>query len=184
MRTTGKILGLLVAGWVLAACAPKPTVRSDPGSGGGTTDVNKELKDAQELALKRTVKKEEFSLTLIADSSVAQIDSIHVDAISTDANHAARLVADGPVKYRDSRITGATVKSHTFRKGGQVEIKVPSIAPADCVVLWAELAAPGKGSDTRMLELPLTLDRSDPTKGALANPITVKLTATGWQREN
>jgi len=137
------------------------------------------------IAMNRTVKKEEFLLTLLAeDPSVAQIDSINIDVISTDANNAARLKGDGPVKYRDSRITGAAARSHTFKKGGRFVVKVPSIAAADTIVLWAELAAPAQGSDSRMLVIPLTLDKSDPGKGPVANPITVKLTANGWVRES
>jgi hypothetical protein len=196
MKITWKVVGLLVVGWALAACAgakkppaadlsPQTPPKLPPGVEGGPTDVNKEQLATQKIAIERKLaKKDEFSLTLIADASVAQIDAIQVDVISTDAKNATRLVADGPVKYRDSRITTGAVKNHTFRKGGTVEIKVPSITPADSIVLWAELAAPAKGSDARMLEFPLTLDNSDPVKGAVANPITFKLTANGWQREN
>ncbi|MEI6605825.1 MAG: hypothetical protein WCP35_10980 [Verrucomicrobiota bacterium] len=170
MKRTRKIVGLFVVGWALAACAAKPKPTPPPGPGPVAPPEN------------RLVRREEFSLILEADSSVAQIESINVDVISMDAKNAARVVTDGPVKYRDSRSLGGAVKNHVFRNGGSVEMKVPSIAPVDSIVLWAELAAPSKGSDTRMLELPLTLDRK-PTGELVANPMKVRLTANGWVRD-
>ena len=167
MKRTRKIVGLLVVGWALAACAAKP--KPVPGPVPPPPE-------------NRLVRREEFSLVLEADASVAQIESISVDVISMDAKNAARVVADGPVKYRDSRTQGGAVKNHVFRNGGAVEIKVPSIAPVDSIVLWAELAAPSKGSDTRMLEVPLTLDRK-PSGELVANPMKVRLTANGWVRD-
>jgi len=196
MKITWKIFVLLAAGWSLVACAggkkdavPTSLSPQTPPAGlsagpGGAMDLATAQRLAREAAEKRPVRKDEFAVTLVADSSVAQIDAINVDVISADAKNAARLVSEGPVKYRDSRISGGTVKSHTFHKGGTVTIQVPSITPADSIVLWAEIAAPAKGSDTRMLELPLQLDRDPKTPDPVANPITVKLTANGWQREN
>lgn len=197
MKNTCRLLLLLAGGWVLGACGNKaapqgpalppqtPQGKFDPGPGGTPADLAKAQQEAMALAANRSVKKEEFLLTLVADDpSVAQIDSINVDVISADNRNAERLKADGPVKYRDSRITGASARTHTFKKGGRFEVKVPSIPAADTVVLWAELAAPAQGSDSRMLVIPLVLDKSDPAKGPVANPITVKLTANGWVRES
>jgi len=147
----------------------------------------KAQQEAIAAALNRTVKQEEFMLTLSADDpAITGIDSINIDVISTDSKNAARLAADGPVKYRDSRITTNAARSHTFMKGTTYSfpVMVPTITPADSIVLWAELVAPAKGSDTRMLVLPLELDKSDPAKGGVAKPITVKLTANGWVRES
>jgi len=186
MNTTCKLL-LLAGGWALASCGggPNPPPRrlgpSDPGAGGTPADQAA----AQQLALNRTLKQGEFVLTLVADDpAVTQIASVNVDVISTDAKNAARLAGDGPVKYRDSRIRTNAARSHAFRNGGRFEVRVPSITPADSLVLWAELAAPARGGDTRMLVIPLELDKSDPVKGPVAKPITVKLTANGWVRES
>ncbi|MBN8459280.1 MAG: hypothetical protein J0M04_15730 [Verrucomicrobia bacterium] len=200
MKITYQSVLSVAAGCLVCACAggksnpppPGPALppqtpqgKFDPGPAGTPADVQKAQQEAMAMALNRTVKKEEFSLTLVADdASVAQIESINIDVISTDAGNAARLKADGPVKYRESRITGAAARSHTFKKGGRFEVKVPSIPAADNIVLWAELAAPAQGSDSRMLVIPLVLDKSDPAKGPVANPITVKLTANGWVRES
>ena len=164
-----------------------PQGNFDAGPGGVPADLAKAQQDAMAAALNRSVKQEEFMLTLVADDpAITQIDSINIDVISTDSKNAARLSSEGPVKYRDSRITTNAARSHTFRKGlgRSFPVMVPTITPADSIVLWAELAAPSKGSDTRMLVIPLELDKSDPAKGPVAKPITVKLTANGWVRES
>lgn len=199
MKISCKLLVLLAGGWILASCAggkkdapqpnaalppQKPQGPFDPGPGGTPADLAKAQQEAMAMAMNRSVKQEEFLLKLVADdASITQIDSVNIDVISTDAKNAARLVGDGPVKYRDSRIKTNAARSHTFKRGGSFEVKVPSITPADSLVLWAELAAPAKGGDTRMLVIPLELDKSDPAKGPVAKPITVKLTANGWVRE-
>ena len=161
MKNSCKMLVVLAGGWILASCAGgNKAAAADPGAGAAA-----EMAKAQQqaLALNRSIKQDEFLLTLVADDpSITQIATVNIDVISTDAKNAAR--------------------SHTFRKGGTFVVKVPSITPADSLVLWAELAAPGKGGDTRMLVIPLELDKSDPVKGPVAKPITVKLTANGWVR--
>jgi len=181
MKTSRKMLVLLAGGWILASCAGgNKAAARDPGDA-GAADLAKAQQQA--LALNRSIKQEEFLLTLVADDpAITQIATVNIDVISTDAKNAARLAGEGPVKYRDSRIKTNAARSHTFRKGGTFVVKVPSITPADSLVLWAELAAPGKGGDTRMLVIPLELDKSDPVKGPVAKPITVKLTANGWVR--
>lgn len=200
MKNTYRSVLLVAAGCLMCACAggkkdappPGPALppqtpqgKFDPGPNGTPADVQKAQQEAMAMAMGRAPKKEEFQLTLVAsDPSVAQIESINIDVISTDAGNAARLKGDGPVKYRDSRITGVAARSHTFKKGGSLTVAVPTIPASDTVVLWAELAAPAQGSDTRMLVIPLTLDKSDPAKGPVAHPITVKLTANGWVRES
>lgn len=199
MRNTCRLLVLVMGAWGLSSCgggkapAPGPVLpvqsppdNLDPGKGGTPTDIEAARKKAAEEAMARSVAKEEFQLTLVADDpAVKQIDSIHIDVISADAREAARLLSEGPVKYRNSRKTGDDTRSHTFKNGGRFEVKVPTIVPTDTIVLWAELAAPAEGvSDTRMLVIPLALDKSDPSKGPQANPIMVKLTANGWMRQN
>lgn len=199
MKDSYQVLFSLFGALIFTACAggkkdaplPGPTLapqtpqgKFDAGPTGVPADLAKAQQDAMAAALNRTIKPKEFSLTLAADDpSVTQIDSINIDVISTDSKNAARLVGEGPVKYRDSRITTHAALSHTFRKGGSFSVMVPTITPADSIVLWAELIAPSKGSDTRMLVIPLELDKSDPAKGPKANPISVKLTANGWVRE-
>jgi hypothetical protein len=201
MTTTPKYLLLLACGWSLGACAGAkkdpppasppvpPNGKFDPmtGAPGAPTPAELEEKKKQEMAasINRGIKKEEFALTLIADDpSVAQIESINIDVISATSVEISKLESVGPVKYRDSRQTGANTRSHVFRKGGRLVVNVPTIPAADTVLLWAELAAPASGNDSRMLVVPLALDKSDPAKGAVANPITVKLTASGWVRVN
>ena len=170
-----------------ASLAPQtPQGKFDSGPAGVPADLAKAQQEAMAAAINRSVKQEEFVLTLIADDpAILHIDSINIDVISTDAKNAARLAGEGPVKYRDSRIKTNAARSHMFAKGGAYffPLKVPTITPSDSVVLWAELAAPSKGSDTRMLVIPLELDKSDPAKGPVAKPITVKLTVNGWVRE-
>ena len=176
------MLLLLAGGWILASCSGGA---KNPPPGGTPAEQAAAKQKAMEMALNRTLKPEEFVLRLVADDpAVTQIASVNIDVISTDAKNAARLAGDGPVKYRDSRIRTNAARSHTFRNGGRFEVKVPSITPADSIVLWAELAAPARGGDTRMLVIPLELDKSDPVKGPVAKPITVKLTANGWVRES
>lgn len=183
MKNLCKMLGLLAGGWVLASCAGgNKAATGDPGAGAA---VEMAKAQQQALALNRSIKQEEFLLTMVADDpAITQIATVNIDVISTDAKNAARLAGEGPVKYRDSRIKTNAARSHTFRQGGTFVVRVPSITPADSLVLWAELAAPGKGGDTRMLVIPLELDKSDPVKGPVAKPITVKLTANGWVRES
>lgn len=202
MKDSYQVLLLLFSGFIFTACAggkkadsqaaaplapQTPQGKFDAGPAGVPADLAKAQQDAMAAALGRTVKREEFSLTLSSDDpAITQIDSINIDVISTDAKNAARLYGEGPVKYRDSRITTGAARSHTFRKGGSYTfpVKVPTITPADSIVLWAELAAPSKGTDTRILIIPLDLDKSDPAKGPVAKPISVKLTANGWVRES
>lgn len=180
MKSSCKMLVLLAGGWILAACAGG-NKKSEAAAAAAAADMAKAQQQA--LEMNRMIKQDEFVLTLVADDpAVAQIATVNIDVISTDARNAARLAADGPVKYRDSRIRTNAARTHTFRKGGSYVVKVPSITPADSIVLWAELPAPGKGGDTRMLVIPLELDKSDPVKGPVAKPITVKLTANGWVR--
>lgn len=191
MKNMCQLMLLLASGWMLSGCGlfgKKEKSPFDPEKIAAQTaqeKIDKERKEEIAREHNRPPKKEEFLLTLVADDpSVAQLDSVEVDVISVAAEELAQLLAQGPVGYRDSRKTGAVVKSHTFKKGGRFEVRVPSIPATDTVVLWAELAAPAKGSDTRMLQVPLKLDKSDPTKVPVANPITVNLTASGWQRVN
>ena len=169
-----------------AAALPSqnPSGTFDPGPAGTPADVVKAHHEAAANAMKRGIKQEEFLLTLVADPSVEQLDAINIDVISATAAEVAKLEQMGPVKYRDSRHAGANTRTHVFNKGGMFEVKVPTIPATDTILLWAELEAPANGNDSRMLMVPLVLDKSDPAKGPLANPITVKLTANGWVRES
>ena len=190
MKNMCRLMVLLAGAWTLGGCglkkppnpSPKQTAEEKAAEAVEKAKKDKEAEIAKEH-LRTAPKKDEFQLTLVADDpAVAQIDSIQVDVISTEAGEAARLMAEGPVKYRDSRKTGVDTLSHTFKKGGRFSVKVPSIPAMDKIVLWAELAAPAQGSDTRMLVIPLVLDKSDTTKVPVANPISVRLTANGWVR--
>lgn len=195
MQNTSRFLLLLACGWSLGACfggkedGPPPPDGRDMAAEKAKAQEEKEKEDAdkklKEEQARTAPKKEEFLLTLVADDpAVAQIDAINIDVISATAGEAARLEAMGPVKYRDSRQSGGNTRSHVFRKGGRFEVKVPTIPATDTVLLWAELAAPASGNDSRMLVVPLALDKSDPSKPPVANPITVKLTPNGWVRVN
>lgn len=190
----------IACGWCLASCAEKggepqpsggklpaqtPQGYFDPGPGGTPAEHEKARLEAAAKANQRGVKLEEFTLVLLMDAGAAAgADAVNIDVISATAAEAARLERIGPVKYRDARQKGPNTRSLTFRQGGRHEVAVPTIPAADTVLLWAELPAPQGGGDTRLLAVPLALDRSDPDKGPQAHPITVRLTANGWLRES
>ncbi len=162
-----------------------PNGKFDPGPAGTPADHEKAQREAAAKAMERGVKPGEFQLKLMADPSVGQIQTINIDVISATGAEAARLEKMGPATYRDSRQPGSNTLRHVFTKDEtSVTVQVPSIPAADSILLWAELAAPTAGADSRMLVIPLTLDKSDPAKGPVAAPITVKLTANGWVRES
>jgi hypothetical protein len=135
---------------------------------------------------KQSIKPGEFSLTLVADDDIKGLVSIPAHVISTDPGTAAQLAGEGKgPKYWQSPARGAHVRTLVFgQKGiGQTTIQVPSLPAKEAIVLAVDLAAPAGGNDFRIIQIPLELDYTDPTK-PLARPIQVRLTRNGWQREN
>ena len=205
MRNTRRFLLLLICGWSLGACAggkkdsqaqpknqPDPAVAgATPGAAPGEAEAEKKKQELA-AAIDRGIKQKEFLLKLVVDdSALARIDAVTFDVISATTAEAAKLEQMGSAKYRDSRKkdrgpdeSDGNTLTRVFKKGGKFEINVPTIPATDTILLWAELDAPTSGNDSRMLMVPLVLDKSDPAKGPLANPITVKLTANGWVRES
>ena len=198
MKTSNRLALVFVCGWAVAGCgggdkSPPPASLPaapqgalDPSGGGGMSPEQVAEKQKQEMAaqMNRGVKLGEFQLTLVVDdSAVAQLNAIQVDVISATAQEATRLEGLGPVKYRESRMRGANVRSQQLQRRGRQVVNVPTIPAADTVVLWAEMPPPSAGQDSRMLVVPLALDKSDPAAGPVAHPIGVRLTANGWVRD-
>lgn len=133
----------------------------------------------------RSIKIGEFLVTIIADDEIKQTVSVPVHVISTDAGTADQLVGDGAPKYWGSPFKGANVRRLPFGQNGSnsATVAAPSVPAMDTLVLVADLAAPAGGNDFRILKIPLKLDYSNPI-APVANPIRVRLTGNGWQRES
>jgi len=136
-------------------------------------------------AVPRTITQGEFQLTLLADGQIQQLVSVPVHVISADEDTASRLSALKAVDYWQSPYSGPVVISENFGQRGtsQRTVRVPSLPAKDFIVLAADLAAPPGGRDDRIIRVPLKLDYADPAN-PVARPIRVRLTPSGWQREN
>jgi hypothetical protein len=161
----------------LAPLPPPPAAGLDPAGAAAA---------AAAAAPLRTVKVGEFSITLVADDDIKNLPAVPVHVISTTAETADQLAGEGKAsKYWQSPFKGSNVQALTFgRKGsGSAAVTAPTVPSMDTVVLVVDLAAPAGGNDLRIVKIPLKLDFSNPL-APLANPIRVRLTRNGWQRES
>jgi hypothetical protein len=134
----------------------------------------------------RTIKAGEFSITLIADDDITSLSSVPAHVISTTAETADQLAGEGKApKYWQSPFKGNNVQALTFgrKSTGMTAVSAPTVATMDTLVLVVDLAAPDGGNDMRIIKIPLKLDFSNPAV-PVANPIRVRLTRNGWQRES
>lgn len=162
-----------------SASLPSQAVKEGMDAPTLAADLARAEEQARKLADSRTIKEKEFALIIDA-SAMSGVKQLSVDVVSTDAQNAASMVAGGFSKYRENRGSGASTLKHVFSNGGTVTLQVPTIAPSDCVVLWVDLPKPS-GGDSRMMQIPLQLDRSTPGNPQ-AKPIRVSLTPKGWSR--
>ena len=189
------LLPLLVLAALLSACGgggkaqqpppnlaplppPAPSAGLDPAGGGGAP--------GGAAAPPRSIKIGEFSVVLVADDAIKNLISVPVHVISTTAETADQLAGEGKApKYWQSPFKGSNVRALTFGQKGSnsVSVTAPSVAAMDTLLLVVDLAAPAGGNDLRILKIPLKLDYTNPL-APVANPIRVRLTRNGWQRES
>ena len=157
---------------------PSPVTGLDPAGGGGAP--------GGAAAPPRSIKVGEFSVVIVADDEIKNLISVPVHVISTTAETADQLAGEGKApKYWQSPFKGSNVRALTFGPKGSssATVAAPSIAAMDTLVLAVDLAAPAGGNDLRILKIPLKLDYTNPL-APVANPIRVRLTRSGWQRES